>query len=309
MSENFAPEIVGNQTKKAKEKQTKKAPRRKKLVLSILQLLLAILAIGFAFFPIIWIVSASFNPTGSLATQKLIPDNFSLANYQDLLTNPLHPFPRWVLNSLKIAMITAILGVLSIMLSAYSFSRFRFKGRRQLLLALLLIQVFPTLLMFVAIFFLFQQLGQYIPALGLNQHAPLVLTYLGAQMGIQIWLMKGFFDSIPRDIDESALVDGASHWQIFWQLIFPLARPMIVIVALLIFIATYQEFVIASVLLKDKAQYTLMVGLYLFVSDNFSQNWGIFAAGGLLGALPIVILYQALQDQIVGGLTAGAVKG
>jgi arabinogalactan oligomer / maltooligosaccharide transport system permease protein len=309
MSENFAPEIVGNQTKKAKEKQTKKAPRRKKLVLSILQLLLAILAIGFAFFPIIWIVSASFNPTGSLATQKLIPDNFSLANYQDLLTNPLHPFPRWVLNSLKIAMITAILGVLSIMLSAYSFSRFRFKGRRQLLLALLLIQVFPTLLMFVAIFFLFQQLGQYIPALGLNQHAPLVLTYLGAQMGIQIWLMKGFFDSIPRDIDESALVDGASHWQIFWRLIFPLARPMIVIVALLIFIATYQEFVIASVLLKDKAQYTLMVGLYLFVSDNFSQNWGIFAAGGLLGALPIVILYQALQDQIVGGLTAGAVKG
>jgi arabinogalactan oligomer / maltooligosaccharide transport system permease protein len=309
MSENFAPEIVGNQTKKAKEKQTKKAPRRKKLVLSILQLLLAILAIGFAFFPIIWIVSASFNPTGSLATQKLIPDNFSLANYPDLLTNPLHPFPRWVLNSLKIAMITAILGVLSIMLSAYSFSRFRFKGRRQLLLALLLIQVFPTLLMFVAIFFLFQQLGQYIPALGLNQHAPLVLTYLGAQMGIQIWLMKGFFDSIPRDIDESALVDGASHWQIFWRLIFPLARPMIVIVALLIFIATYQEFVIASVLLKDKAQYTLMVGLYLFVSDNFSQNWGIFAAGGLLGALPIVILYQALQDQIVGGLTAGAVKG
>ncbi len=163
--------------------------------------------------------------------------------------------------------------------------------------------------MFVAIFFLFQQLGQYVPALGLNQHAPLILTYLGSQMGIQIWLMKGFFDSIPRDIDESALVDGASHWQIFWRLIFPLAKPMIVIVSLLIFIATYQEFVIASVLLKDKAQYTLMVGLYLFVSDNFSQNWGVFAAGGLLGALPIVILYQALQDQIVGGLTAGAVKG
>ena len=294
---------------KEKNRKRSRAPRRKKYIVTILQLLLAIVTIGFAFFPIIWIISASFNPTGSLATQRLIPENVSIANYQRLLTNPLQPFPRWVLNSLKISVITAILGVLSIMLSAYSFSRFRFKGRRQLLLALLLIQVFPTLLMFVAIFFLFQQLGQYVPALGLNQHAPLILTYLGSQMGIQIWLMKGFFDSIPRDIDESALVDGASHWQIFWRLIFPLAKPMIVIVSLLIFIATYQEFVIASVLLKDKAQYTLMVGLYLFVSDNFSQNWGVFAAGGLLGALPIVILYQALQDQIVGGLTAGAVKG
>jgi len=294
----------------SEEKETSKSPQsRRNWVGTALRLLLALAAITFSLFPVFWIISASFNPTGSLATQKLIPDSFSLNNYRILLTSPLHPFPTWVLNSLKVASITAILGVISIMLSAYSFSRFRFKGRRQLLLGLLLVQVFPTLLMFVAIFFLFQQLGQYVSWLGLNQHAPLVLTYLGAQMGIQIWLMKGFFDSIPRDIDESALVDGASHWQIFWRLIFPLARPMIVIVSLLIFIGTYQEFVIASVLLKDKSQYTLMVGLYLFVSDNFSQNWGIFAAGGLLGALPIVILYQALQDQIVGGLTAGAVKG
>lgn len=296
--------------KESEEKETKKHRQtQRNWVGTGLRLLLALAAISFSLFPVFWIISASFNPTGSLATQKLIPESFSLNNYRILINSQLHPFPTWVLNSLKVASITAVLGVISIMLSAYSFSRFRFKGRRQLLLGLLLVQVFPTLLMFVAIFFLFQQLGQYVPGLGLNRHAPLVLTYLGAQMGIQIWLMKGFFDSIPRDIDESALVDGASHWQIFWRLIFPLARPMIVIVSLLIFIGTYQEFVIASVLLKDKTQYTLMVGLYLFVSDNFSQNWGIFAAGGLLGALPIVILYQALQDQIVGGLTAGAVKG
>jgi len=292
--------------KRARKARTLTAQRRWG---TVFRLLLAAVTIGFAFFPIVWIISASFNPTGSLATQKLIPENASLANYRLLLNDPLHPFLRWVFNSLKVSTLTAVLGVVSIMLSAYSFSRFRFKGRRQLLLGLLLIQVFPTLLMFVAIFYLFQQLGQYIPWLGLNKHAPLVLAYLGTQMGIQVWLMKGFFDSIPRDIDESALVDGASHWQIFWKLIFPLARPMIVIVALLVFIASYQEFVIASVLLKDKAQYTLMVGLYLFVSENFSQNWGVFAAGGLLGALPIVILYQSLQDQIIGGLTSGAVKG
>lgn len=275
----------------------------------VLRLLVALIAIVFALFPVIWVISASFNPTGNLATQQLIPDNLSTKNYTDLLTNPLSPFRSWLLNSLKVSIITSLLGLFSIMLSAYSFSRFRFAGRRQLLLALLLVQVFPTLLMFVAIFYLFQTLGTYIPWLGLNQHAPLILTYLGTQMGIQIWLMKGFFDSIPRDIDESALVDGATHWQIFWRLIVPLARPIIVIVGLLVFIASYNEFVLASVLLKDTNQYTLMVGLYLFVSDAFTQNWGIFAAGALLGSLPVVIIYLALQDQIVGGLTAGAVKG
>lgn len=302
------PVVQQEQKQDEKEKKSGKIYRESHWG-TILRILLAVSAIVFSLFPIVWIISASFNPSGTLAGQRLIPDNFSLENYRELLTDPLHPFMTWLWNSLKIATITAILGVISIMLSAYSFSRFRYAGRRQLMLALLLIQVFPTLLMFVAIFYLFQQLGNYVPGLGLNRHAPLILTYLGSQMGIQIWLMKGFFDSIPRDIDESALVDGASHWQIFWRLIFPLARPMIVIVSLLVFIATYQEYVIASVLLKDSSQYTLMVGLYLFVSDNFSQNWGIFAAGGLIGALPIIILYQALQDQIVGGLTAGAVKG
>lgn len=303
------PDVLTTETTKERVKTEKPAPRRQGRWGVILRLIVAVIAIAFALFPIIWIISASFNPTGSLASQKLIPRNASLENYRTLLNDPLHPFFKWVLNSLKVSSITAVLGVISIMLSAYSFSRFRFKGRRQLMLALLLIQVFPTMLMFVAIFYLFQQLGQYIPALGLNKHAPLILAYLGSQMGIQIWLMKGFFDSIPRDIDESALVDGATHWQIFWRLIFPLARPMIVIVALLVFIASYQEFVLASVLLKDKSQYTLMVGLYLFVSENFAKNWGVFAAGGLLGALPIVVLYQSLQDQIIGGLTAGAVKG
>ena len=298
---------LSSSVEKQKTSSTKRIIR--KGLPGFLRLLLALVTIAFSLLPIVWVFSASLNPSGSLATQQLIPDNAGWGNYRELFTNPLLPFPRWVLNSFKIASITSILGVVSIMLSAYSFSRFRFKGRRQLMLALFLIQVFPTLLMFVAIFYLFQQLGQYVPALGLNEHAPLILTYLGSQMGIQIWLMKGFFDSIPRDIDESALVDGASHWQIFWRLIFPLARPIIVIVALLIFIGTYQEYVIASVLLRDKAQYTLMVGLYLYVSDNFSQNWGIFAAGGLLGALPIIIIYQVLQDQIIGGLTAGAVKG
>ena len=128
-------------------------------------------------------------------------------------------------------------------------------------------------------------------------------------MGINIWLMKGFFDSIPRDIDESAMVDGATHWQIFWRLLFPLMRPILIVIGILSFIGVYGDFVLARVLLKSTEQYTLMVGLQIFTAGQFAQQWGPFTAGALMGALPIMIIYLILQDQIVGGLTQGAVKG
>lgn len=128
-------------------------------------------------------------------------------------------------------------------------------------------------------------------------------------MGINIWLMKGFFDSIPREIDESAMVDGATHWQIFSRLLLPLMRPIIVVISILTFIFVYSDFVMARVLLTNPQQQTLMVGLFIFTSNQFAQNWGLFAAGALIGALPIMIVYILLQDQIVGGLTQGAVKG
>jgi arabinogalactan oligomer / maltooligosaccharide transport system permease protein len=126
---------------------------------------------------------------------------------------------------------------------------------------------------------------------------------------VNVWLMKGFFDSVPRDIDESAMVDGASHWQIFWQLIFPLVRPILVVIGILTFIGVYGDFLIARVMLTNVGQFTIMVGLYAFVAEQYSQNWGVFAAGGLMAAVPIVVIYLLLQDQIVGGLTAGSVKG
>jgi ABC-type maltose transport system permease subunit len=128
-------------------------------------------------------------------------------------------------------------------------------------------------------------------------------------MGINIWLMKGYFDSIPREIDESAAVDGATHWQSFWKLIFPLVRPVLAVVAVFVFVATFNEFILASVLLRSTEQFTLMVGLYLFVTQNFAQQWGVFAAGAIIGALPTVLLYVVLQDYVVSGLTSGAVKG
>ena len=232
-----------------------------------------------------------------------------LINFDTLLNTPRKPFLRWMFNSCVIATISATIIVLITAFSAYSFSRFRFSGRRNLLVLILLVQVFPNLLALVAIYLMLQQIGNHIPFLGLNTAGGLILVYVGGGMGINIWLMKGFFDSVPRDIDESALVDGASHWQVYWKLIFPLVRPVLIVVGILSFVGTYNEFVLARVLLRDKDTWTLMVGLWQYISANFQQDWGVFGAGAILGALPSLAIYLMLQDQIVGGLTQGAVKG
>jgi len=275
--------------------------------------LIALVLIVFALFPVVWIISASISPINSLATQTLIPENASLDNYRRLLTenefSDVFPYTRWLLNSLKLASVTTIVSVSITTMAAYSFSRFRFRQRENMLRSILLIQVFPSLLAMVAVFLLIQQLGDVIPAVGLDTHAGLILVYLGGAMGINIWLMKGYFDSIPREIDESAMVDGATHWQIFSRLLLPLMRPIITVVAILTFIFVYGDFVMARILLKTSEQYPVTVGLWQFTSNQFAQQWGLFAAGALIAALPIMIVYLLLQDQIVGGLTQGSVKG
>jgi len=274
-----------------------------------IRLIVAIILIVFSVFPVIWMLSASLNPTGSLATQTLIPKNAGFENYKELLTSTEFPFWRWFGNSIKIATITSILSLSITTIAAYAFSRFRFRGRVTMLKGILLINVFPGLLALVATFLMISQVGDIFPSLGLNTHASLILVYLGGAMGVNIWLMKGYLDTVPRDIDESAMVEGASDWQIFTRLILPLLRPILIVIAILNYITTYGEFVLARVLLKNTEQYTLMVGLQIFTGAQFQQRWGVFAAGALLGALPIMIIYLVLQDQIVGGLTQGAVKG
>ncbi len=287
--------------------------RRQKQIGLVVRYLIALILIVFALFPVLWTISASLNPIDTLASQSLIPDNMSTENYEKLLTSNTFsdsfPYKRWLLNSLKISSITTVVSVSITTLAAYSFSRFRFRQRENMLRSILLIQVFPGILSMVAVFLLIQQIGDVVEELALDTHNGLILVYLGGAMGINIWLMKGFFDSIPREIDESAMVDGASHWQIFTRLLLPLMRPIIVVVAILTFIFVYSDFVIARVLLKTTAQYPMTVGLWTFTTGQFSQQWGVFAAGAIMGALPIVIVYLALQDQIVGGLTAGSVKG
>lgn len=282
---------------------------RQRKVQRSLCVMIGILASIYALFPIVFIVSSSLDPTNSLAYAGIIPRNASFLNFQRLLNNPIYPFKHWLFNSFKVSSISAILAVLFTGMSAFAFSRFRFRGRRPLLLTVLLIQVFPNTLAMVSLFLIVQQVGNYIPSLGLNTHGGLILVYLGGILGFNTWLMKGFFDSIPRDLDESAMIDGASHWQAFRYVILPLARPILAVVGILTFIGTYGDYVLARVLLQSTENFTLAVGLYTLVATQYTQQWGVFATGALIGAIPIVIVFLLLQDQLVSGLTSGAVKG
>jgi arabinogalactan oligomer / maltooligosaccharide transport system permease protein len=284
-------------------RQSKKARGRISLAIKYL---VAALTLAFSLLPVLWTISASFSPTSSISNQTLIPNPVSTRHYETILAQP---YWLWMWNSFKIASISAILVGLITLLAAYSFSRFRFRGRSQLLLVILLVQVFPAILAMVALFAMLQQIGNYIPWLGLNTHGGLILIYLGGAMGINVWLMKGFFDSIPREIDESGMVDGASHWQIFWRLLFPLVRPIMVVAMILTFFGAYSDFILPRIMITQADKFTLMLGLQTFIGNNYGQNWGAFAAGAVIGAIPMVAMYLILQDYIVGGLTAGAVKG
>ncbi len=169
--------------------------------------------------------------------------------------------------------------------------------------------MFPQFLALVAIYLIMAQISDVFGGIGLDTLIGLTLVYLGGAMGVNAWLIKGFFDTIPMEIDESAKVDGASHGQIFWGIILPLAAPVLAVVGLLSFIFTINEFIIASSLLQSPEKLTLAVGLQQFIGEQYSENWGPFAAGALLAAIPVVILFIFLQKFIVGGLTQGSVKG
>jgi arabinogalactan oligomer/maltooligosaccharide transport system permease protein len=194
-------------------------------------------------------------------------------------------------------------------LAAYAFSRFRFRGRRMGMLALLLIQMFPTLLVVVAIYLIILNVGSIFPEIGLNTYAALILVYLGGAMGVNTWLMKGFFDTIPKELDESARVDGATPAQIFWGVVLPLALPILAVIFLWSFIFAINEFVLASAIMQTPSHYTLPVGLQGFISGNYGQYWGYFAAACLIAAIPAALLFAWLQKYIVSGLAQGAVKG
>ena len=267
--------------------------------------IIGVVGVIYAAFPLVYVLSASLATRGTMTGSNELFADVSTVNYEGLADTR---FWTWVGNSLFIAVTTGIGTVLMGAAAAYAFSRFRFTGRRVGLTALLIIQMFPQMLAFVAIFLLLISLGEVIPALGLNSRIGLIAVYLGGALGMNTFLMYGFFNTVPREIDEAAKIDGATHAQIYWTIILRLVSPILAVVALLSFIGTFGEFILAKVILQSERNWTLAVGLYGWVSDRLDANWGLFAAGAVISAIPVLTLFLLLQKYIVGGLTAGSVK-
>ncbi|MGI8876931.1 MAG: sugar ABC transporter permease [Egibacteraceae bacterium] len=270
--------------------------------------LVGMAAVAFALFPVVWVASASINPTGTLAGQEVLPASPTLGNYRSLLSET--DFLRWLANSLYVSFAAAFGTVVLCALSAYAFSRMRFRGRRVGLLALVLVQMFPQLLAFVAIYLMMVRIGAVTPGIGLGTREGLIMIYLGGALGVNTWLMKGFFDTIPRELDESARVDGATHAQAFFRVILPLVAPILAVVGLLAFVFIINDFIIAQTVLSgNEESWTMSVGLFRFIDQRYGARWGPFSAGAMIGSIPTVLLFLFLQRYIASGLTQGAVKG
>jgi arabinogalactan oligomer/maltooligosaccharide transport system permease protein len=271
---------------------------------------IALLAIAFALFPLIWMASASFDELGKINTQSLIPQYPGFGNYRALWSNPDQPYWLWMRNSVMIASINAVLQLAIGATAAYALSRFRYRGRKTTLMTILIIQMFPQLLAVTAFYVILADLRESIPFMDFGSPIALLVIFAGGALGINAWMLKGFFDSIPSEIDESAKIDGASHGQIFVRIILPLALPMLAVVALLSFIGTMNEFLLTAVILGGNQEaITLAVGMRQFIETDFQENWGAFAAGALIATLPVMILFIWLQKFVVSGLTAGSLKG
>ena len=271
--------------------------------------IIAIAVCLFSLFPLYLVVISSFASSGSLQLTSFIPREISFKNYHLLFNNPTIPYLTWVKNSLIIAGSVALLSVMIGSASAFAFSRLKFKGRKLGIQVLLLVQMFPAILAISAVYVIMDRVYKFAPAIGLGTRPGLLLVYLGGAMGVNIWLLKGFVDSIPAELDEAAKIDGASEVQTFWLIFVPLASPVLAVVALLSFIGTFNEFILARLFLVDMNTRTVAVGLQQFIGGQYSQNWGPFAAGSILASIPIVIIFLSLQKYIVSGLTAGSVKG
>ncbi|WP_062212781.1 sugar ABC transporter permease [Demequina oxidasica] len=267
---------------------------------------LAAIIAFYAIFPLVYVLSASLSESGTLTGSSNLFSDISFANYQALGETT---FWTWVGNTLIVGGATAVGAVLMGAAAAYAFSRFRFKGRRPGLTTLLIVQMFPQTVAFVSVFLLLTALGNVAPALGINSKIALICVYLGGALGANTFLMYGFFNSIPKEMDEAAKIDGATHAQIYWRLIMPLVTPILAVVALLAFISAFGDFILAKIVLVSPDQWTLAVGMYQWVSNQLTSNWGLFAAGAVVASLPVLALFLALQKYIVGGLTAGSVKG
>ncbi|MGM9998154.1 MAG: sugar ABC transporter permease [Candidatus Bruticola sp.] len=276
----------------------------------ILLHLLLIICVGLTVMPVVLVLFSSLKESSTLISTNLIPrfSELSLINYKRLLTET--PFLRWVWNTVVVSALSSIIAIIVTALAGYAFSRFKFFGRKNGLMTMILLQMFPAAMAMVAIFSMLQHLGDLTGGLvGLDSLLGLSLVYIGAGIPFNTWMIKGYVDSLPNELEESALIDGASTTKTFVSIILPLMGPILAVVAIFNFISPYSDFIFPSVVIFDESKYTLAVGMQSFISGNFSTNWSLFTAGSILGAIPIMVLFFLLQGFLVEGLTKGAVKG
>ena len=268
-------------------------------------------------FPLLMMVSISLRP-GNFATGSLIPETISWEHWRFALGLPVTnadgrviipdlPVLRWLWNSVKIATISAVIALLLSTTAAYAFARLKFAGKKASLTGLMLMQMFPTVLALVAIHSIFSRIGHVFPAFGVDSLWALVLAYSGG-IALHIWTIKGFYETIPAEIEEAATVDGATPWQAFWRVLLPMAVPILMVVFLLAFISSVNEYPVASILLRSQDHLTIAVGSKQFLYQQ-KYLWGDFAAAAILSGLPITVVFILAQRWMISGLTAGGTKG
>lgn len=256
-----------------------------------------------ALVPILYALSLSFSKgSGALSSGlSFFQNGFTLENYRNIIVEK--PFLQWFYNSASLSIYTMIIAIGFAVIASYGFSRYRFRGRTVLLKVLLLLNAFPQILSMFALFRLLKEMNM------LNTKLGLVIIYAGSMCIFSIWNMKGYFDTIPIEIEEAAKIDGASDFQLLWKIVMPLARPAIIVTAVMVLIFVWNEYLFSTTFLLDESSYTLAGGLYQLQSNDYSRSWGMFSAASILVSAPVLIIFFCIQKYMVSGLTAGGVKG
>ena len=269
------------------------------LVLNLLFIIICMVAL----IPILYAVTLSLSDGSSAFTTglSLLPESPTLKNYGAILIE--EPFLLWLKNSLVLSVGTMVIAMTTAVMAAYAFSRYRFKGKNAVLQLLLILNAFPQILTMFAVFRLFKTLHL------LNSYGGLILVYAGSMCIFSIWNMKGFFDTIPVEIEEAARIDGAGTGRLLAQIILPLARPAIIVTAVMVLIFVWNEYLFATTFMMNESSYTLAGGLYQLQSSDYSRSWSLFSAAAILVSLPVLVLFFGIQKYMVSGLTSGGVKG